>query len=505
MKKINDESNKIIDYKTRQLLFFQCHLKLIKQIFIKNNEKFNETNANYLLNKYINKYRKLKCIAYFLIDRIRLKRYKNLIYIKPFRKEIIYRDIKHFFIFPNYPQLFMLCIIDEYNNNKKSYELYQCINYNDVSVVCNLTYKASINIYNTLYNTISLKEINLTNNDYSKYKLKYSSFNNLLNQTNNNLNLFKSSKQMNNSMIKNNSNSNLFINYSNDYSINNNNNNEKCLIKKELIKNTLNSVYSNNLQSYHPKFYSLHNLDSNKAEYINSKMHIIKNNVHSDYSVRKLSLIPHNNNNNNNEQQEIYIKDNQLFKQKSLNVTYSPLPSPSSSSPSSTTTTRTSNEDYNLDKYIHINQDIFSTNDHMNSKFQDIKRNSIFLKQNLSQPLNYNNNVKMLKTFTIPTGNKVYCHKNDLDIYHDNMNMKMNDYRLFNDYDDDDNNYYYFENKLRKCKSNIDITSADTTYLCYDPVVGIRINNKGPIYMYMARYNSTLISSSHDCVDLETY
>uniref|UniRef100_A0A094ZMV3 Trematode PH-like domain-containing protein n=1 Tax=Schistosoma haematobium TaxID=6185 RepID=A0A094ZMV3_SCHHA len=430
MKKINNHtSNQFIDYKTRQLLFFHCHLKLIKQIFIKNNETFNETYANYLLNKYLNKHRKSKCIAYFLIDRIRFKQYKNVIYIKPFRKEIIYREIKHFFIFPNYPQLFMLCIINENNNhnhNKKSYELYQCMNYND---------------------------------------------------NNSNLNL----------------NSNLIIHNSNDYSINNNNN----LIKKESIKRTSNLVCSNKLQLYQPKFYSLYNLYSNKSEYVNPKMNITKNNVYNDYSASKLFPIPYNNNNNNNNEEEeekhIYVKDNKLYKQKTLNST-------SSTSPLSLTTF---NDDYDFDKYIHTKQDIYSTNYPMNFKFNDTKRNSIDLNQHLSQPLDCNHDVRMLKTLTIPTGSKVYYRKKDLNIYHDNVNVKMNDYGFYTDYDDDD--YNHLENKLRKCKSNIDIGSADTTYLCYDPVVGLRINNKGPIYMYMARYNSTVISSSHDCVDLETY
>ncbi|CAH8650882.1 unnamed protein product [Schistosoma intercalatum] len=509
MKKINNhESNQFIDYKTRQLLFFHCHLKLIKQIFIKNNETFNETYANYLLNKYLNKHRKSKCIAYFLIDRIRFKQYKKVIYIKPFRKEIIYREIKHFFIFPNYPQLFMLCIINENNNhnhnNKKSYELYQCMNYNDVSIVCHLTYKASINLYHTLHDPITLNHLlHNTNHNYqyycnSKHQFNYSTFNNSLNQTNNHLNVIKSTKQIDHSIVKNNSNlnsnSNFIIHNSNDYSINNNNNNNNnnnhYLIKKGSIKSTSNLVCSNNLQ---PKFYSLHNLYSNKSEYINPKMNITKNHVYSDYSASKLFPIPYNNNNNNNnnnEQKHSYIKDNKLYKQKTLNST-------SSTSPLSLTTF---NDDYDFNKYIHTKQDIYSTNYPMNTK-----RNSIDLNQHLSQPLDCNHDVRMLKTLTIPTGNKVYYRKKDLNIYHDNVNVKMNDYGFYNDYDDDDNDYNHLENKLRKCKSNIDIGSADTTYLCYDPVVGIRINNKGPIYMYMARYNSTVISSNHDCVDLETY
>ncbi|KAH9592333.1 hypothetical protein MS3_00004296 [Schistosoma haematobium] len=508
MKKINNHtSNQFIDYKTRQLLFFHCHLKLIKQIFIKNNETFNETYANYLLNKYLNKHRKSKCIAYFLIDRIRFKQYKNVIYIKPFRKEIIYREIKHFFIFPNYPQLFMLCIINENNNhnhNKKSYELYQCMNYNDVSIVCHLTYKASINLYHTLHDPITLNHLLHNNNNHnyhyyynSKHQFNYSTFNNLLNQTNNHLNVIKSSKQIDHSIVKNNSNlnlnSNLIIHNSNDYSINNNNN----LIKKESIKSTSNLVCSNKLQLYQPKFYSLYNLYSNKSECVNPKMNITNNHVYSDYSASKLFPIPYNNNNNNNNEEEeekhIYVKDNKLYKQKTLNST-------SSTSPLSLTTF---NDDYDFDKYIHTKQDIYSTNYPMNFKFNDTKRNSIDLNQHLSQPLDCNHDVRMLKTLTIPTGSKVYYRKKDLNIYHDNVNVKMNDYGFYTDYDDDD--YNHLENKLRKCKSNIDIGSADTTYLCYDPVVGLRINNKGPIYMYMARYNSTVISSSHDCVDLETY
>uniref|UniRef100_A0A5K4FG06 RGS domain-containing protein n=1 Tax=Schistosoma mansoni TaxID=6183 RepID=A0A5K4FG06_SCHMA len=503
----NKEISKIIDNKTRQLLFFQCYLKLIKQKFLKNNEIFTEYNAIYLLEKYIKKnYKKSKCITYFLIDRIRIKQ-KNFIGIKPFRKEIIYREIKHFFIFPNYPKLFMLCIIDE-NKNKRSYELYQCMNYNDVCIICNLTYKASIDIYNILHETISLKQItsvsrSSTNNHYSKQGIHDSRLNSLSNE------VYRSEDRhsgiikpvedivihepVHHSEKKDNCSSNLTVNYSKTYSVHNND--EKYLIKGELPKSTSNipkqvkdSTFSDDLQSYRSKFYSLHNVCSNTSEFIIPEINITKNNVHSDYSVCKLFPIPYNNNNSNNnnknnEKRQIYNKDNKLFEQKPLTLTS--LSSLSSS---------TSNEERDLDKYVHTKQDMFSTNYHLNSTFGNVRRNSLFPSQNLNRPLDSNNSISMLKTFTMDTGKNLYCRKKDLNICQDDLNVNMNDY--------DDN---HLENKLRKCTSNVDIRSADMTYLCYDPVAGIRINNEGPIYMYMARYNSTVISSSHDCANLQTY
>ncbi|XP_018645820.1 LOW QUALITY PROTEIN: hypothetical protein Smp_162830 [Schistosoma mansoni] len=285
----------------------------------------------------------------------------------------------------------MLCIIDE-NKNKRSYELYQCMNYNDVCIICNLTYKASIDIYNILHETISLKQItsvsrSSTNNHYSKQGIHDSRLNSLSNE------VYRSEDRhsgiikpvedivihepVHHSEKKDNCSSNLTVNYSKTYSVHNND--EKYLIKGELPKSTSNipkqvkdSTFSDDLQSYRSKFYSLHN-----------------------------------------------------------------------------------------------------------SKF----------KSTAGQ-----NSISMLKTFTMDTGKNLYCRKKDLNICQDDLNVNMNDY--------DDN---HLENKLRKCTSNVDIRSADMTYLCYDPVAGIRINNEGPIYMYMARYNSTVISSSHDCANLQTY
>ncbi|CAH8627429.1 unnamed protein product [Heterobilharzia americana] len=179
--------NKTIDRKTRQVLFFECSMDFIQQTFLRKSEKFNEQRATQLLEKYKQRHRKIKCSAYFLIDRIRFKR-KRPIGIRPFRKEVIYREIKHFFVFPNYPEVFMICIVDE-NKNRRSYESFQCANSDTVSTVCCLTYKASIDVNNILRDTLSIEQISVsplssTTDHSSANELEYSTLNTLLNATN---------------------------------------------------------------------------------------------------------------------------------------------------------------------------------------------------------------------------------------------------------------------------------------------------------------------------------
>ncbi|TNN20086.1 hypothetical protein EWB00_005449 [Schistosoma japonicum] len=225
------ESWKCIDQKTRQVLFFECNLQLIKQIFLKNSEKFTEQQAINLLEKYVEKRRKSKCTAYFLLDRIRFQQKKS-IGIKPFRKEVIYREIKHFFVFPNYPHLFMICIVDE-SKHKRSYELYQCINYNDVCTVCNLTYKASIDIGSSV----------LVHGNRS------------------------------------------------------NRHNEKQIIKTELVKSTSNlptkvnqSFVSYNSKLNHSKFYSTDDVFTNKSGLAAEQINSVKGDESFEYSMRKQQI-----------------------------------------------------------------------------------------------------------------------------------------------------------------------------------------------------------------------
>ncbi|TGZ69100.1 hypothetical protein CRM22_003927 [Opisthorchis felineus] len=140
------ERGQNVDKKTKQLLFFQCEMETIRQVFLKSGEEFSQTGANRVYEKYYKK-RQSKCKAYCLIDRIRFQK-RGSIGSHPFRKELTYREIKHFFVFPSNPSVFMLCTTSE-KNGKRAYEAFRC-NPECVSVICDLTYRASTDPQNIL-------------------------------------------------------------------------------------------------------------------------------------------------------------------------------------------------------------------------------------------------------------------------------------------------------------------------------------------------------------------
>ncbi|KAK4475191.1 hypothetical protein MN116_002272 [Schistosoma mekongi] len=451
---------------------------------------------------------KSKCTAYFLLDRIRFQQ-KQFIGIKPFRKEVIYREIKHFFIFPNYPELFMICIIDE-SKHKRSYELYQCINYNDVCTVCNLTYKASIDMYNILHEKIPLRHITLSTRSslidhYSTENFNYPTSNNQLNETNEDRNMHFTEPLEDN--IDNNHedeneqvNSNILNMYSthtdrrSNLSIHTNKSNRqngKQIIKTKLIESTSNlpttvnqSSISYNSKLNHSKFFSTNNLYTNRPRFTSEQMNSVKGDESSEYCIRKQQT---NCSSSHITQQNTFLGEviiNKLHKRKSYTT----------SSFSST-----SSGEYDINENICAKQDMSSIN-HNEPKLQNSETNSTFLSWNLNQPASSSSFVDTKKSFTLARGNNLFSYRRASNVYEDDQSFKRNGYGPHNDSDDK-----YFENKLRKCISNVDILSADTTYLYYDPVVGIRINNKGPVYMYMARYNCNLISTFRGNIDLESY
>ncbi|KER20407.1 hypothetical protein T265_11031 [Opisthorchis viverrini] len=143
---IQTERGQNVDKKTKQLLFFHCEMETIKQVFLKSSEEFSQTGANRVYEKYYKK-RQSKCKAYCLIDRIRFQK-RGSIGSHPFRKELTYREIKHFFVFPSNPSVFMLCTTSE-KNGKRAYEAFRCAP-ECVSVICDLTYRASTDPQNIL-------------------------------------------------------------------------------------------------------------------------------------------------------------------------------------------------------------------------------------------------------------------------------------------------------------------------------------------------------------------
>ncbi|TGZ62924.1 hypothetical protein CRM22_007177 [Opisthorchis felineus] len=132
---------KSLDQKTKQLLFFECHVCILGRVALHRDEQFSQAKADVVMKRLHSK-RQSHCIAYFLEDMIRFRKTK-LLGAHPARNFVTYRAIKHVFLFEDKPDTFMLCI-DNGRSIKKTYEAFKCKSREDVLAICELIYKASL-------------------------------------------------------------------------------------------------------------------------------------------------------------------------------------------------------------------------------------------------------------------------------------------------------------------------------------------------------------------------
>ncbi|KAF6770032.1 hypothetical protein AHF37_11670 [Paragonimus kellicotti] len=83
----------------------------------------------------------------------------------PFRRELTYREIKHFFVFLSNPGMFMLCTEND-KKDKRAYEIYRC-KPEDVSTICDLTYQASTDPQNILRDVDSARQISIMSKEHT--------------------------------------------------------------------------------------------------------------------------------------------------------------------------------------------------------------------------------------------------------------------------------------------------------------------------------------------------
>ncbi|KAF8570380.1 hypothetical protein P879_06072 [Paragonimus westermani] len=83
----------------------------------------------------------------------------------PFRRELTYREIKHFFVFLSNPGMFMLCTEND-RKDKRAYEIYRC-KPEDVSTICDLTYQASTDPQNILREVDSARQISIMSKEHT--------------------------------------------------------------------------------------------------------------------------------------------------------------------------------------------------------------------------------------------------------------------------------------------------------------------------------------------------
>ncbi|THD27484.1 hypothetical protein D915_001696 [Fasciola hepatica] len=151
-----------IDRKTKQLVFYECDVETVKRVTLKAGETFTREGANQVFERGYRK-RQARAILFCLTDRMRFQK-RNAVGSSPFRKELTYREIKHFFVFPSNPNVFMLCVVDEVNG-KKIYEMFRC-RPEDVNTICDLTFKASTDPQNLLRDLTPLRQLSISSRDY---------------------------------------------------------------------------------------------------------------------------------------------------------------------------------------------------------------------------------------------------------------------------------------------------------------------------------------------------
>ncbi|KAK4475195.1 hypothetical protein MN116_002276 [Schistosoma mekongi] len=128
-----------LDKKTKQSIYYMCHICLLKRKEVDLNNELTEENAECLIESYLKK-RLAHCNLYCLQDQIRFERSKQC-GSNPPRKFILYKHIKFIYLSENKPYSFILCT--EYDNAKcKIYEIYKCKLSQDAKMLYVLIQKA---------------------------------------------------------------------------------------------------------------------------------------------------------------------------------------------------------------------------------------------------------------------------------------------------------------------------------------------------------------------------
>lgn len=148
-----------VDTKSKQLLFQEAQVCTLGRTVLKGNEAFNENTANTLIEKHYKK-RKSHGNVYCLVDRIRFQKNKGTT-TGSYRKDLTYREIKHFYEFKSRPDMFMLAVEEE-NSGKRSYESFKCKKVEDVAILHDTIQRASNDPQYLLRNTKPLRQLSLT-------------------------------------------------------------------------------------------------------------------------------------------------------------------------------------------------------------------------------------------------------------------------------------------------------------------------------------------------------
>ncbi|XP_018645814.1 hypothetical protein Smp_075400.1 [Schistosoma mansoni] len=147
---------------TKQYLFLETHICTIYRVTCAPGEKFSESKALSLIEKYHRK-RQSHCNAGLLEDRFSLERTKTTGKI-PFRPWVSYKEIMHFYVSHSRPEFFALCI-DSQRSLQKYYEIYKCKSAANVRKVEELMRRAMNDPDKKLHDVNALRQVAVKDSD----------------------------------------------------------------------------------------------------------------------------------------------------------------------------------------------------------------------------------------------------------------------------------------------------------------------------------------------------
>ncbi|TGZ46288.1 hypothetical protein CRM22_011123 [Opisthorchis felineus] len=157
---MNHYINQPVDKKYKQVVIRDVQIAPIGCTKLKTSEPYNEATANNILQEHMRKMKKHKFApVLFLVDRMRFTK-------KSVHKALNYREIQQFVGFQQYPNMFMLFVIEE-KNGKRSYESYACANLRDVLSVRDIVNTAQNDPKRLVGEVSSTRQLSMTDSSSS--------------------------------------------------------------------------------------------------------------------------------------------------------------------------------------------------------------------------------------------------------------------------------------------------------------------------------------------------
>ncbi|CAL8089937.1 unnamed protein product [Calicophoron daubneyi] len=138
--RVTSNSNGEIDRTTQQLIFFKCTVCSVARTTRKAQDAKNQEVMGQLISSQLKKRHAHGAILTCLEDRLNFKK-TGVFSRTPFRNWVMYREIEHYFVFPQHPTLFMIAVKAP-TEGDLIFETYKCKTPTDTNRLCELVCRA---------------------------------------------------------------------------------------------------------------------------------------------------------------------------------------------------------------------------------------------------------------------------------------------------------------------------------------------------------------------------